>query len=123
MSNNKYHYVNHGTKNKRESEKRKKERESKPNNKTPFESKRGLIPEHDLATEYQVTWHAVKRYAERIFKMDPRDLDKNKTHGIAKLIRDSLPTHMLNETRYNLVDNYYAVVNGGMVVTVIKVGK
>ena len=124
MGNNKYHYKNYGTKNKRQAEKNRKNRELNPSNKIPFDEKVGLIPEHDLAQEYQVTIHAIRRYTERVLGLDPNiKLDKKETYMIAKAIRISLPEHLINEAKYNLFDDYYAVVNGGLIVTIVKANK
>ncbi len=128
MSNRRHHRStdSYGTKVKRDKEKRiKKEKERGPV-KTSFESKRSdLVPEHYLAKEYNCTWHAVVRYAERIFGMSnykARRLDPTQSEQIAKSIRESLPKILINETKYNLVDNYYAVVNNNMIITIVKIG-
>ena len=127
MSNRLHKRSSWGTKGKREHDKRVEAREARPPKHTTYESKRkGPIPEHDIAVKYNCTWHAVRRYAERIFGMtedEAKYMDQEKGIQIARSIRETLPEHILSETRYNILDNYYAVVNGGMIVTITKVGR
>ena len=124
MSSNRYHKrSDYGTKSKREHNKKvDKDSKVEPRHKS-YESKSREVPEHELARKYNVTWHAVKRYAERILDINIHTLNSQKIIMIAKAIRESVPEHMLSETRYNIFDDYYAVVNNGMIVTIVKVGK
>jgi len=78
-----------------------------------------LRPNHSIAEEFQVSLHAVYRFAERVLDKTSRDLNHEDVIFIAKTIRESLPTHMLNETEYLIMDDLWAVVNSDLIVTVI----
>jgi len=121
MSSNRYHKrSDYGTKKKREHNKKvDKDSKVEPRHKS-YESKSREVPEHELAKKYNVTWHAVKRYAERILEISSKGLGSDKINMIAKAIRDSLPEHIISETKYNMFDDYYAVVNNGMIVTIVN---
>jgi hypothetical protein len=119
MGNNRRHYKVEGTKNKRAIKKSIKDKSLK----VPSSGRKFILSENEYTKNYNVSWHAIKRFAERILNIEPKELNKNKAIMIAKNIRDTLPKHLINEAKYNLIDNFYAVVNGGVVVTVVKVGR
>lgn len=78
------------------------------------------IPFHELAQKYKVTLHAVYRFAERILKIKEKEIEEEKMEQIAKTIVNSLPKKPMSGARYNIFDNYFAVVKGDMVVTIVE---
>ena len=124
MASSKNHYKMYGER-KKHKDHAVKDSKRKKSNKVTCASHADKLrrPDHEIAQKFQVTIHAAERYAERIFGMNKRDLDGEQLYKIAKAIRESLPSVILNEARYNVVDNYYAIVNNGMIVTIISVGK
>ncbi len=88
-------------------------------NKTECADHDGPRPTHKIATEHQVTLHAVRRFAERVFDLDPKALNAIELADIAKTIRSHLPETLVDEAKINLFDNYYAIINKGLVVTII----
>jgi len=120
MANKKHHFKVQGTKNTRDAEKRRHHEETKPNRRIPFSDREVAKTNSSLAEKYQVTWHAVQRYAERVLEISKYELDQTKTEMIAKMIRASLPDVIIDQAKYNIADNYYAVVNGDVVVTITK---
>ena len=124
MSSSKTHFKLYGQRKKHKDYAMQDNKRKKQNKKTCSSHADKLrMPSHEIAQKLQVSIHAAERYAERIFGMNKRDLDGEQLYKIAKAIRESLPSVMLNEARYNVVDNYYAIVNNGMVVTIISVGR
>ena len=122
MANNRYHKRNiYGTKIKREIMKKEKAKKEIAKIKVPAIEREKIIPDHFLTQNYQVTKHAVIRYIERVLEKNFNDIDKSKIRDIAKTIRKSLPDKIISEAKYPLVDNFYAVINNGLVVTVVKI--
>ncbi len=124
MASSKNHYRNYGERKKHKDHAMIKSKRKKGNKTECSEhGDKCRIPTHEIAQEFQVSIHAAERYAERVFGMDKRDLNNKQIYAIAKSIRESLPESLLNEAKYNIVDNYYAIVNNGMIVTIVQVGK
>ena len=122
MSNNRYHKRNiYGTKKKREIAKLEERKKEISRIKIPASDRPDEVPDHFLTQNYQVTKHAVIRYIERVLEKSFNDIDKSKIRDIANMIRKSLPKKIINHSRYPLVDNFYAVINNGLVVTIVKV--
>ena len=122
MANNRYHKrLNYGTKTKREIIKKEKVKKEIAKIKVPAVEREKVVPDHFLTQNYQVTKHAVIRYIERVLEKNFNDIDKSKLRDIAKMIRKSLPNKIISEAKYPLVDNFYAVVNNGLIVTIIKI--
>ena len=124
MASSKTHRRVYGNRKKRKDDQTQKDK-LKPDNKVTCKvhSKKNKIPFHEIAKKFQVSIHAAERYAERVFGMDKRDVTGEQIYMIAESIRSSLPEVLINEARYNIIDNYYAIVNNGMVVTIISVGR
>ena len=125
MASSKIHYVEYGKDKKNRENKKRIERTKRKCEKKPCSDhgKYDSVPNHDLAKRFQVSTHAAERYAERVFGLKPRDVSREQLYKIAKAIRETLPEFLINEARYNIVDNFYAVVNNGLIVTVIQAGK
>ena len=124
MASSKTHKRVYGDRKKRKDDQTQKDK-LKPSNKITCEvhSNKNKIPYHEIAKKFQVSIHAAERYAERVFGMNKRDISGQQLYMIAESIRNSLPAVLINEARYNVVDNYYAIVNNGMIVTIISVGR
>jgi len=123
MANSKHHFKVYGERKKHKDNATQKSKR-KVTSKRPYAEhidKRGR-PDHELARKFQVSIHAVERYAERIFGLNKRDLSGEQAYSIAKAIRESLPDKLINEAKYNVVDNYYALVNNGIIVTIVSKG-
>ena len=78
---------------------------------------------HRLVKKYQCSLHAAYRFAERVLHEDIKKLEKDKIWSIGKYLRSCLPTHLINESKMHMFDNYYAVINGGVIVTIIDKSK
>ena len=124
MANSKHHFKVYGERKKHKDHAMERSKRNKGNKHTcESHKKNGKVPTHEIATKFQVSIHAAERYAERVFGMDKRDLSGKQLYDIAKSIRDTLPKIIINEAKYNIIDNYYAVVNNNMVVTIVSIGK
>ena len=88
-------------------------------NKTECSDHNGPRPTHQIATNHQITLHAVRRFAERVFDLDSQTLNATELEDIAKTIRSHLPETLVDEAKINLFDNFYAIINKGLVVTII----
>jgi len=81
------------------------------------------IPFHEFALKYNVTWHAIYRFAERILKINTKEITNDKIEFIANTIIGSLPdkpNNLIDGAKYIIFDDFKAVINNGMVITIIK---
>ncbi len=78
---------------------------------------------HRLVQKYQCSLHAAYRFAERVLHEDIKKLEKDKIWSIGKYLRSCLPTHLINESKMHMFDDYYAVINGNVIVTIIDKSK
>ena len=83
-------------------------------------SRDGVVSEHRMVKELQVSIHAAHRFAERVLEADTHSMSKDKVWKIAEVLRSYLPENLINESRMCLFDDFYAVINGNIVVTVVK---
>ena len=83
-------------------------------------SKTGVISAHRMVKELQVSIHAAHRFAERVLEVDTHEMSRAKVWKIAEMLRSYLPENLINESRMCLFDDFYAVINGNIVVTVVK---
>ena len=82
---------------------------------------RDCIPaKNRMAKELQVSIHAAHRFAERVLGVDTTNMSKSKTWKIAELLRSHLPKNLVNQSRMYLFDDFYAVINGDVVVTIVR---
>ncbi len=85
--------------------------------------KASFKPDHRMVKELQVSIHAAYRFAERVLNTDTEKISKAKLWKVAETLRSYLPDNLVNESRMHLFDDVYAVINGYVVVTIIKKGK
>ena len=115
----KRHFRNYG----REKRIRKEGSEYAEPRKSCAADREGKVSTHTMADKLQVSTHAVNRFAERILDIDKKSIDRKKLWSIAKILRSYLPDNLINESRMHLFDNFYAVINGGIIVTIIERNK
>ena len=115
MANNRYHKRRSwSTKNTRKRDEEISNRKGYP------ERDKSKIPFHYLAKKYKVTYHAIYRFAERVLNIDTYSIGFPEARQIAKTIQNSLPSEVISGAKYNILDNYFAIVSGDMVVTVVE---
>ncbi len=82
--------------------------------------KASFKPDHRMVQKLQVSIHAAYRFAERVLETDTEHISKTKLWKIAEALRSYLPANLINESRMHMFDDIYAVINGGVVVTIVK---
>ncbi len=82
-----------------------------------------IKPNHRMAEKLQVSVHAARRFAERVLYVKTDNISNSKIWQIAKMMRSYLPTNLINESRMHMFDDVYAVINGDVIVTIVKKGK
>ena len=113
------HYRNYG----REKRIQKEGSEYGEPRKSCVSDREGKASSHTMANKLQVSTHAVNRFAERILDIDRKSIDRKKLWSIAKVLRSYLPDNLINESKMHPFDNFYAVINGGIIVTIIERNK
>jgi len=88
--------------------------------KSAIADRAGSSSNHRMAKELQVSMHAAYRFAERVLDTDISKSSNAKIWKIAEILRSYLPKNLINESRMFLFDDFYAVINGNIVVTVVE---
>ena len=115
MANNRYH------KRRIWSTKKIRKRDEEISNRIGYpERDKSKIPFHYLAKKYKVTYHAIYRFAERVLNIDTDSIGFPEARQIAKTIQGSLPNEIISGARYNIFDNYFAIIGNDMVITIIE---
>jgi len=62
-------------------------------------SRDGVVSEHRMVKELQVSIHAAHRFAERVLEADTHEMSRAKVWKIAEMLRSYLPENLINESR------------------------
>jgi len=89
----------------------------------PISARGGISCDHEMVRELQVSIHAVNRFAERVLEINSYTMSRTEIWKIARGLRSYLTDNLINESRMLLFDNFYAVINGNIIVTIIKKNK